>query len=513
MTKNLKYRLGLILLVLSLASWVMAAPGGGGNKGGGGGGGNKGGGGFGGGGGGNKGGGGGFGGGGGVVGGQRGGNNTDRSGGHNGNHDGDRGGDRDGNHGNGNGNAGHSSHSFGVPGLNIDIHRGGQNSFNHVPNIHGGHPYTGGHGYPGGPGHFGPGGPDHFGPGGYHHPSYGWYHGDWHDHWNRPWGYGPVGWFSVGVVTGAVVWDAPWRWGYYPYYNPYYTEVIVIDNTRVDYSRPIVAAPSSGSSTIADNQAEQLLNASRNAFARGDYPAAMTQINQAIAKKPNDPVLHEFRALILFATKDYKASAAAVYAVLSMGPGWDWATLSSFYLNVETYTAQLRALEQYRAENLDSPEVRFLLAYHYMSAGHPEAAATELKEVVRLNPKDTLSAQLLAGLSGDKTEAVPAPDPEAAPASPVDAASLVGAWEVARSEGESFALNLTADATYSWKYTNNGKSQDYAGAYTVADNLLILKQGGNPVMIGQVKLLDGNRFNFKLVGENPTAPGLTFTKK
>ena len=54
----------------------------------------------------------------------------------------------------------------------------------------------------------------------------------------------------------------------------------------------------------------------------------LTQVNQAIAKKPNDPVLHEFRALILFATKEYKASAAVVYAVLSMGPGWDWATLS-----------------------------------------------------------------------------------------------------------------------------------------------------------------------------------------
>ncbi len=32
-------------------------------------------------------------------------------------------------------------------------------------------------------------------------------------------------------------------------------------------------------------------------------------------------------------------------------------------------------------------------------------------------------------------------------------------------------------------------------------------------MIGQVTLLDGNRFNFKLVGDNPSDPGLTFSKK
>lgn len=318
-------------------------------------------------------------------------------------------------------------------------------------------------------------------------------------------------------MTGAVVGDTPWCWGYYPYYNPYYTEVIVIDNTTVDYSRPLaVASPASGvsatSSTVAENQAEQLMNAARNAFARGDYAAAMRQINQAIAKKPNDAALHEFRALVLFATKDYKASAAAVYAVLSMGPGWDWATLCGCYLNVETYTAQLRALEQYRDNNLNAPEARFLLAYHYLCGGHPEAAADELKEVVRLNPKDTLSAQMLAGISGDKSESIPVPDPESVPAEPLDAASLVGDWVASRSDGESFVLKL-ADGNYSWKYTKDSASQEYSGAYTVADNLLILKRNGNPVMIGQVKLLDGNRFNFKLAGENPTDPGLTFTKQ
>jgi len=53
----------------------------------------------------------------------------------------------------------------------------------------------------------------------------------------------------------------------------------------------------------------------------------MSLVNQAIAKKPSDPVPHEFRALVLFATRQYKPAAAAIYAVLSVGPGWDWATL------------------------------------------------------------------------------------------------------------------------------------------------------------------------------------------
>ena len=65
------------------------------------------------------------------------------------------------------------------------------------------------------------------------HPYYAhWYHGDWHDHWAHPWHYGPVAWFSVGLVTGVAVCEAPWRWGYWSYYNPYYTEVIVVDGGR-----------------------------------------------------------------------------------------------------------------------------------------------------------------------------------------------------------------------------------------------------------------------------------------
>ena len=32
-------------------------------------------------------------------------------------------------------------------------------------------------------------------------------------------------------------------------------------------------------------------------------------------------------------------------------------------------------------------------------------------------------------------------------------------------------------------------------------------------MIGQVAVLDGNHFNFKLVGSNAADPGLTFSKK
>lgn len=358
---------------------------------------------------------------------------------------------------------------------------------------------------------------------GFHQPYYGhWYHGDWHHHWARPWYYGPVAWFSLGAVTGAVVWDAPWHWGYYSYYNPYYTDVIVVHDTTIDYSRPIVlAAPPTTTSTAAptanppdaDNEAIGLLNTSRDSFARGDYTQAMAWINQAIAKKPSYTVLHEFRALILFATGQYRQAAAAIYAVLSVGPGWDWATLSSSYTDPNVYTRQLRALEQYCRDNPRLAEARFLLAYHYMSCGQTEAAATEFKAAAALNPKDQLSAQMLAGLTSETLPAPPATAQPPAPSLPLTSASLAGDWVASRADGSSFAFRIGADGSYSWQFTQQGKTQQFQGTYTVADNLLVLKRDGNPTMIGQTTLSDADHLTFKLLGANASDPGIAFTRK
>lgn len=360
----------------------------------------------------------------------------------------------------------------------------------------------------------------HHGPGP-HHPNYGhWYHGPWHHPGPGPWHYGPAAWFSVGFVAGAVVCDAPWYWGYYSYYNPYCTEVIVVHDTRIDYSRPIVvAAPQptvatdTTNSSEDENQAIALLNSARDAFGKGDYNTAMTWVNQAIAKKPTLLMLHEFRGLILFATGQYRPAAAAIYAVLSVGPGWDWATLSGFYPDQNAYAVQLRALEQYCRENPRLPETRFLLAYHYMSCGHTEAATAEFKEAATLNPKDQLSAQLLAGLANSQSGVAPETVQPSVASLPVSATALVGDWQASRADGSSFAFQLGTDGNYTWQFTQQGQTQQFTGTYTVADSLLILKRDGNPTMIGKITLADTSHFNFKLVGSNAADPGLTFSKR
>lgn len=340
-----------------------------------------------------------------------------------------------------------------------------------------------------------------------------WYHGDWHGNWDRPWNRWPVGWAAAGAAWGLAAAD-PWALGYSSYDNPYYTAPVVVDNTTYDYSQPIVTGGGVADSdqSPTDDAASQLLDAARDAFMQGEYDTALQRVNEAIAKNPNEPVMHEFRSLCCFALKQYKDAAAAAYAVLSLGPGWDWTTLISLYPKPDEYTKQLRALEDYVDAHPKEADVRFLLAYQYLTCGHNDSAARQLKEVVRLSPKDQLSAQILAAISPSEGATAPEPSKPETPAKPVAAASLVGDWKVEQPDGSTVALSLTADSKYTWKYTRQGKTQDHKGTYTLADNLLILKEGDTPMMVGQVALVGDKGFSFKLANNNPNDPGLTFQK-
>ena len=159
--------------------------------------------------------------------------------------------------------------------------------------------------------------------------------------------------------------------------------------------------------------------------------------------------------------------------------------------------------------NRNAADARFLLAYQYLICGHTDAAAAQFKAAVELNPKDQLSAQLLTALETTEAprQAAPAHRPSRSkpPRWPANG-------RASRADGVTISLDLTDDGKYTWKFAQHGKPQEFSGDYTVADNLLILKKGKSPVMIGQVTMLADERFNFKLPGDNPSDPGLTFGK-
>ena len=140
-------------------------------------------------------------------------------------------------------------------------------------------------------------------------------------------------------------------------------------------ARPGRPGRAAANAQAATDQAGQLMDAAREAFRQNNYAGALTQCDKAIALEPNDPLMHEFRGLVLFALHRFDEAAGCGLCRLSAGPGWDWTTLVGLYPDVDVYTEQLRALEQHVLANVNSAAAKFLLAYHYTICGHTDAAA------------------------------------------------------------------------------------------------------------------------------------------
>ena len=381
----------------------------------------------------------------------------------------------------------------------------------------------------------------------------GWYRGDWNGHWAGPWGYRPWGWgwyggwgwgpgwglgvgWGLGGTTVSVGVGSPWNWGYFGYYNPYWAAPVG-GVTYVNYTQPVVVstpppaasylpAPAPTPTAPAPNapapapppapsqsQGLLLFSNAQTMFRAGQYEAALNEADRAVVFLPNDSLIHEFRGLCLFALGDYQPAAAAVHAVVSAGPGWNWATVSNLYGNPTAYTGQLRAIESYCNDHPTESAPRFLLAYHYLLAEHNDEAAAVLHDVVRLQPDDQLAAQLLKGLTTPRdTTPTPAAPTPTAQSRPVERATLLGHWRASRPDGSSFVLDLSDDNRFNWKFRGRDREQQFAGTFTLANNLLILQASDQNALVGQVSMETSDKLNFRLAGGNPAEPGLTFTR-
>jgi tetratricopeptide (TPR) repeat protein len=228
----------------------------------------------------------------------------------------------------------------------------------------------------------------------YHHR---WYHGAWNNWWWYPS-------FWVGLRGGA--WLGPWGWGdSYSYYNPYWYMLPDVEGPEMmpapDYSSPI-PVPSESEMNSKDeakvNSAMGRFATARAEFKKGRYSEAAAAVDRAVEALPGDRSMHEFRALTLFAQKKYDEAAAAAYAVLAEGPGWDWDTMAGMYEKPETYTKQLRDLEAFVSDHPKNGATHFLLGYHYLVVDERKHAIEELRAAAKLTPKDKLSALLADAL-------------------------------------------------------------------------------------------------------------------
>jgi tetratricopeptide (TPR) repeat protein len=359
-------------------------------------------------------------------------------------------------------------------------------------------------------------------------------------HWSRNWGgwyngYGPA-WgngrwdylwdnYPVAMAFGATMWGINainYAFGVGSYYNPYYDSG---SGGYASYSEPIVGDPAytetapadaaSTDATTADASASdasaaadpltQTFDDARVAFRGEKFDEAMKLVDQALQQAPKDAAINEFRSLCLFALGRYRESAATIHAVLAAGPGWDWTTMISLYGNSGTYTTQLRALEDAVKASPKSADLQFLLAYHYITAGHKDDAVALLKSVVQLEPKDELSADLVkmyeppaAGASAPASPTAENADSVKEPAYPLE--KLEGSWTAKSKDGE-FALTLNKDDSFTWKFTRDGKDQSIGGAFVVRGNNLVMQPDSGGVMLSEITLKDDKTLEFSPIGE------------
>ena len=459
-------------------------------------------------------------------------------------------------------------------GNNIGNSIGGNNNFNNI-NVNGGG-YGGGWGYPGGGyggGAYGGGwGYDGGYGGGYGggwannwnngfvNPHYGgWYSGCWNGNWGNNYG---GGWWAP-LAFGAATWGLAstvggWGLGYGSmgyggggYVNPYYSSIpaAVAASSPYDYSQPVVvnnyitndgdlsnssdaqggvggtaAGGAGGNATAApvNNEANAAVDDALAKFKTGDYAGALAGFDRAVKASPKDSVIHEVRALTLFALGRYPEAAATLNSVLVSAPGMDWTTISNVYGSVDAYTAHLRKLEDFCRANPDSASGHFVLAYHYLVGGHADMAAEALKIVVAKQPGDLVAKRLLESITPPeepKAEAAQPANPSAA-ASPAATAApagpetdLVGTWK-AISGKDTVMLTITEDSNFTWKATPAGRPPvELSGTVETARDAIALNTEKAGSMVGKVQSKGADAFDFTLVGAPKEAKPLEFQRQ
>ncbi len=345
-----------------------------------------------------------------------------------------------------------------------------------------------------------------------------WWHGGWY------WGHAPGYWgrwdylwdnYPVAGAIGLTWWAANTMCYTYgcggDYYNPYCAEDAPYYSY---YSEPIVTqpveAPAEGSALPpgVSKEAVEKFDQARAAFMDGKYEKALKLCDEVGVLLPHDAVLHEFRALVLVALARYTEAAAALHAVLAVGPGWDTKTLTSLYPNMATYTSHLRALEAERDKSPKAADIRFLLGYHYLTLGHQKDALYQFQKALELQPKDEVAAALVASLSPRDEKKIETPKGSAPEAVPAD--KVVGNWTASGSGTAKYSMKLAKEGTFEWEFSRGSRKQNVKGVYTVEGNVLAMEPDGGGVMLAELTVKDKDTLHFKMIGGKADDAGLDF---
>lgn len=235
-------------------------------------------------------------------------------------------------------------------------------------------------------------------------------------------GRGHDGWFGGSLFGDWLSFGLGWPWwddGYYYTYDYPYYRGWTYNYDDFDYYGPsyrVDSALPAASGNLGASYAQ-----ARQAFRQQDYRVAIRMAGHAAVDHPQSRDVHLLLSTALFAAGDYRGAAMEAHATAGIGPLPDWPTMAGLYGEPQAYTGHLRALEAFTEQNPRMPEGRFLLGFHYLVDGHPEAARGEFLAALKLAPQDQLAAQLLKQAGGTVPDDIArqlAPSPAGQPTPP-----------------------------------------------------------------------------------------------
>jgi hypothetical protein len=94
----------------------------------------------------------------------------------------------------------------------------------------------------------------------------------------------------------------------------------------------------------------------------------------------------------------------------------------------------------------------------------------------------------------------------------VDAVPLSGTWKASPAKGVQIELALRADKTFTWKFTTNGKTQNFSGKYELGDKSLVLTRDDGESMDGTFERHGNAGFKFRMKDAEADDPGLNFSR-
>ncbi len=331
-----------------------------------------------------------------------------------------------------------------------------------------------------------------------------------------------IGWGLVGWGLGKLIFDT----GYQTYSNPYPAQPVTSSSgTQVTYTEPITVVAAKTAPAEADAEkltalSESHVSTSQEAFKQGDYLRALDFANKAVAEAPGDGALHEYRALVLFSLGRFSEAAGVLNPVLAGGPGWDWTTMIGLYRSQDTYMKQLEALQNYSDSKPQAADACFLLGYHYMVCGHLEEATAEFEKAARLQPADTVSAQLrdltkASSNKGDEETDESAEDEAETPPppAPVPLEKLTGTWVSDKGAQGTVTLAFKDDGKFIWNFTKDQTSNEFGGDFSMNDSGLLVLDSEESQMVASLAQPQDNQLKFTLSGGPPGDPGMIFTRK